>query len=52
MENEYILIEWPDIQSLMEEPWFEEEAMLIVGYEDKTGSSAYFVPKKRIIENE
>lgn len=40
MENGYVLVEWPD---LMEEDWFEEEA--IPSY---TGS-AYFVPIKRIV---
>lgn len=44
--NEYIIVQWPESQELMEQEWFDEcvlindEAML-----DKVGSSAYFVPK-------
>lgn len=45
----YVLIEWPESQEFMEEEWFEEEAILALGSEDKTGSSAYFVPIKRIV---
>jgi hypothetical protein len=33
----------------MLEEWFEEEAILALGSEDRTGSSAYFIPIKRII---
>lgn len=40
MSNLYVLVEWPDSQSLMEESWFEDEAIL-------TESSAYFVPIDR-----
>lgn len=42
----YIIITWPESQRLMEEEWFEKEAIL----ETKGifGSSAYFVPVKRI----
>lgn len=45
----YILIQWPESQEYMEKEWFEEEAILALGSEDKTGSSAYFIPIKRII---
>jgi len=45
-ENLYVLIVWPDSQELMEEDWFEEEAILET--EGKFGSSAYFIPYKRI----
>jgi hypothetical protein len=33
----------------MEEDWFDDEALFCGGSEDKTGSSAYFIPIKRII---
>ena len=48
-ENLYILVQWPDSQEFMEEEWFEEEAILALGSEDKTGSSAYFIPIKRFV---
>ena len=48
-ENGYVFVEWPESQNYMEEEWFEEEAILALGSEDKTGSSAYFVPIKRIL---
>lgn len=44
--DEYIIVEWPESQELMEQEWFDEcvlindETML-----DKVGNSAYFVPK-------
>lgn len=47
--NGYVLVQWPESQEFMEEEWFEEEAILALGSEDKTGSSAYFIPIKRII---
>lgn len=43
----YVLVEWPDSQVFMDEDWFEEEAILDT--EAKFGSSAYFIPLKRII---
>ena len=49
VEEGYVLVQWPESQDLMEEEWFDEEAVLALGSEDKTGSSAYFVPIKRII---
>ena len=48
-EEGYVLVEWPESQEFMEEEWFNEEAILALGSEDKTGSSAYFIPIKRII---
>lgn len=47
--NGYILVEWPESQKFMEEEWFQEEAILALGSEDKTGSSAYFIPIKRVV---
>lgn len=43
-EEGYVLVQWPESQNLMEEDWFEEEAIL-----SYTGSSAYFVPIKRVV---
>ena len=43
----YVVVSWPEIQELMEEDWFEEEAILDV--ECKFGDSAYFIPLKRIL---
>ena len=48
-EEGYVLIQWPESQEYMEEEWFEEEAILALGSEDKTGSSAYFIPIKRVV---
>lgn len=45
----YVLIRWPESQNYMEEEWFEEEAILALGSENKTGSAAYFIPIKRIV---
>lgn len=47
----YVLIPWPESQSYMEEEWFEEEAVLALGVEDKFGSSAYFIPIHRIVNS-
>ncbi len=48
-EEGYVLVQWPESQEFMEEEWFDEEAILALGSEDKTGDSAYFIPIKRII---
>ena len=52
MENEdYILVQWPESQELMEEDWFSAECFLanpINEEQEWVGSSAYFVPKKRL----
>lgn len=52
MENEdYILVQWPDSQMLMEEDWFSAECFLANPNNEEqewVGSSAYFVPKKRL----
>lgn len=48
-EEGYVLVQWPESQDYMEEEWFDEEAILVLGSEDKTGSSAYFIPIKRIV---
>lgn len=48
MNNEYILVPWPESQEYMEYPWFREEAILDT--DAINGSSAYFIPKNRILE--
>ncbi len=40
--EQYILIRWPESQELMDEPWFDEEAVL--ANDERFGSSAYFIP--------
>jgi len=49
LDSAYVLVRWPNSQKYMEEDWFDEEAILTLGEEDKTGSSAYFIPIKRIV---
>ena len=46
----YILVEWPESQELMEEEWFDREAILC--NEAFCGGSAYFIPESRVINNE
>jgi hypothetical protein len=48
----YSLVEFPAVQEYMDEPWFEEEAILALGAEDQFGGSAYFIPIKRTIKPE
>lgn len=50
MKSSYVLVNWPDSQEYMEESWFGDEAILALGSEEKTGSSAYFIPLQRYIE--
>jgi len=48
-EEHYCIITWPDSQKIMEEEWFEEEALLINDAKgvEKYGVSAYFIPINR-----
>lgn len=49
MEN-YVLIQWPESQLLMEQEWFDE--CILMNDEkhlEEIGSSAYFVPEERFI---
>lgn len=48
----YILVPFPESQEYMEEEWFEEEAILALGVEETVGSSAYFIPARRILFEE
>lgn len=43
--KDYVLVQWPNSQEYMDKEWFEDEAILALGSEDKTGDSAYFIPK-------
>ena len=45
----YKLMRWPESQAYMDMEWFWEEAVLALGKEDVTGSSAYFIPLKYIL---
>lgn len=48
MEREYIVVEWPDVQYLMDMEGFGDNSYLVndeKGIED-FGSSAYFVDKE------
>ena len=45
--HSYVLVTWPDSQDLMEEDWFEKEAILDSW--SKFGSSAYLIPLKRML---
>ena len=47
IDDTYVLIQWPESQELMDEDWFDEESSLADF--DKFGSSAYFIPLKRIL---
>ena len=44
----YVLVPCPEVQQYMEEQWFYDEAILAVGAEEKTGTSAYFIPERRV----
>ena len=51
-QDMYILVRWPDSQDLMHEHWFREECFLANSEHlpEEIGSSAYFVPLKRLLE--
>lgn len=44
MDEAYVVVTWPDSQDIMDEPWFEDEAILDV--DGKFGDSAYLIPIK------
>ena len=49
--DRFVVIEWPEIQELMDLEGFEENSHLILDEKglDKYGSSAYFVNEKWLI---
>jgi len=46
--NEYVRVNWPEVQVLMNEPWFRDEAIL--DNRNNAPSSSYLVPKDLIEE--
>jgi len=46
IRESYVLVLWPESQDLMEEDWFEDEAVLDV---DNEVGSSYFVPLHRVL---
>ena len=47
----YVLILWPEVQELMEYPWFRQECYLLNAFEEQAYYySAYFVPEERYNE--
>jgi len=49
MEEEYVIVVWPESQILMDEKWFNE--CVLINEEpllSQVGPSAYFVPKSRM----
>ena len=47
-DYEYVLVQWPETQVLMDYDWFDKETSLADF--DKFGNSAYFIPMKRWLE--
>ena len=47
--NSYVLVQWPNSQQYMDEPWFDKEAILAHDMGD-ISSGAYFIPLKRLIK--
>lgn len=53
LEGIYMLVKWPESQLIMDEEWFDKECHLADMERDPdVGSSAYFVPVKRLNELE
>jgi hypothetical protein len=52
MLDEYVIIQWPEIQNLMDYSWFRQECLLLNSDEQlkKFSSPAYLVPKKRLLK--
>lgn len=48
LPNAYVVVEWPESQELMEEEWFDNEAVFDI--DCKFGHSAYLVPLKRVLK--
>jgi hypothetical protein len=40
--TDYVRVDWPEVQELMDEPWFQEEAIL--DNRDNAPSSSYLIP--------
>lgn len=51
MEEKYVLVCWPESQTLMEQEWFDECILMNdENHLQEIGSSAYFVPENRLNE--
>jgi hypothetical protein len=52
MEDQYVLVQWPESQHLMHKSWFKECFLANPSNDEQdwVGSSAYFVPKVRFNE--
>lgn len=49
--DEYVVITWPESQDLMDKDWFNECELINTSHgQQKYGSSAYLIPKERLIE--
>lgn len=48
MRDLYQRVDWPDVQELMDEPWFGEEAILDT--RDNAPLSSYLIPVERLKE--
>lgn len=44
-DSMYILVMWPEVQELMDEDWFFDEAVLSI---HPNHDSSYFIPIKRL----
>ncbi len=44
----YVLVPWTEVQQYMDEQWFYDEVILAIGAEEKAGTSAYFIPERRV----
>lgn len=50
---EYVLVQWPESQLLMDQIWFDECILMNdENHLEEIGSAAYFVPKERMVELE
>jgi hypothetical protein len=47
IDNTYTMVEWPEVQDLMDEPWFVEEAIL--DNREDAPSSSYLIPTKYVL---
>lgn len=49
----YVLVTWPESQQLMEQDWFDKEAILMndESHLEEIGSQSYFVPVERYEEH-
>jgi len=46
MYDDYVRVNWPEVQDLMDEPWFKDEAILDT--RENAPSSSYLIPVQLI----